>query len=399
MISRRLDDTFKLWILCCTVFAVGGLGAGTLGVVWIYVQADFGVTLSALGAMLTAATIGRTVTSSVSGSIIGRFGIAWVMMGGAMIGVFGQLGLALAPSWPMFMIAAVCHGFGSGAMGVGLNAFAAVHFSARRMNWLHGSFGIGSTIGPILVTTVVIDLGIDWRWIYIGFALTRLMMFVMFYLTRHEWRINEINGKGGRAVHAPMRQTMRLPIIWLMVGAWLMATGNELVAGQFANSFLIEARSIEPKVAGAWVSAYWASLTVSRFFAGFIITRISNVSFLRMNAIGLMIGAGLLWSNISPLSSLAGLALIGFSIAPFSPLMASDTPGRVGSAHTANAMGLQFTGASLGMAFLPWLAGLLAETLGLEVIPQIVLLIALITFVLHEAIVWREFKRPIANLS
>ena len=46
---RRLDDTFKLWILCCTVFAVGGLGAGTLGVVWIYVQADFGVTLERVG--------------------------------------------------------------------------------------------------------------------------------------------------------------------------------------------------------------------------------------------------------------------------------------------------------------------------------------------------------------
>ena len=62
----------------------------------------------------------------------------------------------------------------------------------------------------------------------------------------------------------------------------------------------------------------------------------------------------------------SGLALIGFAIAPFAPLMSSETPGLVGSAHTANAMGLQFTGASLGMALLPWLGGILAETLGLE---------------------------------
>ena len=67
------------------------------------------------------------------------------------------------------------------------------------------------------------------------------------------------------SAHARMRQTLRLPIIWLMAGAWLMATGNELVAGQFANSFLVSARAIEPKVAAAWVSLYWASLTVSRF--------------------------------------------------------------------------------------------------------------------------------------
>ncbi len=397
MPSKKMDDTFKLWLLSCVIFAVGGLGAGVLGVVWIYIEADFGVTLSALGAMLTAATIGRTITSSFSGPIIGRFGIAWVMMGGAFIGFFSQLSLAISPSWPMFMIAAVFHGFGSGVMGVGLNAFAAVHFSARRMNWLHCSFGIGSTIGPFLVTIIVIDMGIDWRWIYALFSVTRVLMLVMFFLTRHQWRISEAKANGAKPAHARMRQTLRLPVMWLMAGAWLMATGNELVAGQYANSFLIEARSIDPKVAASWVSLYWASLTVSRFFSGIIITRISITSFMRLNNVGIMAGAGLLSFNISPLASLIGLALIGFSVAPFAPLMASDTPGRVGSAHTANAMGLQFTGASLGMALLPWLGGILAETLGLEVIPQYVFLIALITFFLYEGIIWRDFKRPVAK--
>ncbi len=399
MQSKRPDDSFSVWLLSCLVFAVGGVGAGTLGVVWIYIQADFGVTLSALGAMLTVATIGRTITSSVSGSIIGRYGIAWVMMGGAAIGIVSQLGLALSPSWPAFMIAALGHGFGSGVMGVGLNAFAAVHFSPRRMNWLHGSFGIGSTIGPFLVTIVVIDLGLDWRLIYGLFALTRVLMLVMFYLTRQQWRINVTSASGDQEAHATMRQTLSLPIIWLMVGAWMMATGNELIAGQFANSFLVEARSIDPKVAGAWVSAYWASLTVSRFFTGFIITRISNGVYLRINSICVMLGAALLWSDIGQLTSLLGLAMIGFAIAPFAPLMASDTPGRVGNSHTANAMGIQFTGASLGMALLPWLGGVLAEAVGPEVVPQYVFIIALITFLLHEAVIRRDFKHPLVKAS
>ena len=29
------DDTGNLWILSCFIFIIGGLGAGTLGVVWI----------------------------------------------------------------------------------------------------------------------------------------------------------------------------------------------------------------------------------------------------------------------------------------------------------------------------------------------------------------------------
>lgn len=397
MKSRRLDETLDLWLISCIVFAVGGVGAGVLGVVWIYVQADYEVTLSALGAMLTAATVGRTITSSVSGPVIGRFGIARVMMGGAIIGVISQLGLALSPSWPLFMVAALCHGFGSGLMGVGLTAFAAVNFTSRRMNWLHGSFGIGSTIGPFLVTTIVIDHGMNWRWIYGLFAVTRLAMFVMFYLTRHKWRIGERKANGDKPKHASMRQTLRLPIIWLMVGAWMMSTGNELVAGQFANSFLIEARSIAPKVAAAWVSAYWASLTVSRFFSGVIIARVSSGIYLRINNLCVMVGAALIWVNLSQLTSLLGLVLIGFAIAPFAPLMSSDTPGRVGNSHTANAMGIQFTGASLGMALLPWLGGVLVEALGPGVIPQFVFIIALATFVLHEAVMRREFTHPLVK--
>lgn len=397
MRSRLADETGDLWIVSCIIFAVGGLGAGTLGVVWIHIEADFDVTLSALGAMLTAATLGRTITSMIAGPIIGRFGIGWVMMGGAFIGIFSQLGLALSLSWPMFMVAAVGHGFGSGVMGVGLNAFGAVHFSARRMNWLHGSFGIGSTIGPFLVTTIVIDFAIEWRWIYALFASTRVLMFVVFYLTRDRWRISEAKTNGAKRAHATMRKTLRLPVMWLLVGAWLMATGNELVAGQFANSFLIGARAIEPKVAATWVSIYWASLTVSRFFTGVIITRISSSSFLRLNNISIMIGAGLLSLNLSPQMSLLGLALIGFSIAPFAPLMTSNTPVLVGSGHTANAMGLQLTGASLGMALLPWLGGILAETVGLEVIPQFVFVIALITMLLFEGVLWRDYKRPKAK--
>lgn len=396
---RRRDDRINLYLLSCAVFIVGGISGSALGVVWIYVQADFNVTLSALGALVTSATLGRVLSSPLSGPLIKRFSIAWLMMAGLGITALSMLGFALATSWLMVMVVAFGSGVGGGAMATALNAFAAVHYSARRMNWLHGSFGIGSTIGPYLITTVVIDLGLDWRWAYLVFTLARVALLVIFWRTRRQWRLGELSSSGRSESHAAMRQTVRLPMIWLMMGAFMMATGTELVAGQFANSFLIEARSIDAKTAGAWVSIYWGSLTVSRFVSGFIIARISNRLFLRLNALNILIGAGLLGMNLSPLSSLIGLAMIGFAIAPFAPLMASDTPGRVGGAHTANAVGLQFTGASLGMALLPSLAGVLAEAQGLEIIPQFVFAVALITFVMHEAIIWREIRHPLVKAS
>ena len=399
MNTRSREDTVLLFFLSCAVFAVGGISGSAIGVVWIYVQVDFDVTLSALGALVSAATLGRMITSAGSGPLINRFGIATVMMLGVSITAGSMFGFALAPSWFVVMLVAFGSGVGAGAMATGLNAFAAVHFSARRMNWLHGSYGIGSTIGPLLITTIVIDLALDWRWAYVVFTLIRLVILALFYITRDRWRISEALEKRDAASHARLGNTLRLPIVWLMVATFAFATGVELVTGQFAHSFLIESRLIDPKTAGAWVSLYWASLTIGRFVSGFIIARVSSGAFLRLNTLCIMLGAALLALNASELSSLAGLALIGFAVAPFAPLLASDTPGRVGNAHVANAIGLQFTGASIGMAALPWLAGVLAEALSPEVIPQFVFAVALATFLLHEAILWQDLRRPRAEVA
>ena len=383
-----------LFALACIIFAMGGLTAGAFGVVWIYIEADFSLSLSALGTLFSVATVGRTITSFASGPLMNRYGIAKVLIGGMALSTASMVGFALAPFWLVCLAVAFVHGIGSGVMAAGLNAFAAVHFSARRMNWLHGSFGVGSTIGPLIVTTIVIDLGLGWRWSYGFFVLLRLIVLPVLVLTRDRWRITEGGKRLERREKTTLLSTARMPLVWLMIGAFMLTTGLELVAGQFANNFLIEAREIDPKVAGAWVSLYWGSLTVSRFVVGGIIARVGNGMFLRLCGIGIMLGAALLWSNLGDFSGLLGLGLIGFCVAPFAPLMSSDTPGRVGVDHVANAMGLQFTGASLGMAVLPWLAGILAETWGLDVIPQIVLVFAIVMFLLHEGILWREMRKP-----
>ena len=387
----------RLFPLSCIMFIMGGLHAGALGVVWIYVEADFGLTLSALGALVSAATVGRLITSMSAGPLIKRFGVATVLIAGVGITGASLLGFALTPYWGVVLLAAFFSGIGSGAMAACINAFAAIHFSARQMNWLHGSFGIGSTIGPLVITTIVIDLGLDWRYAYVLFAAMRAVILVGFILTRAEWTAGDASQSHENALQAGLRQTMRLPLVWLMVATFAIATGVELVAGQFANNFLIEARAIEPKLAGTWVSFYWASLTISRFLCGLIITRVGSENFLRLASGCIMLGAMLLASEFAPLSSLAGLALIGFAIAPFAPLMTSDTPLRVGNGHVANAVGLQFTGASLGMAVLPWLAGTLGETYGIAIMPGFLFITALVTFALHEGMLRFQASRLTAS--
>ena len=68
------------------------------------------------------------------------------------------LGLSLyvtAPVWEMVIVAGLFAGIGTGFVDAGLNAYVAEHHSARAMNWLHACFGIGSTLGPLLITEIL----------------------------------------------------------------------------------------------------------------------------------------------------------------------------------------------------------------------------------------------------
>lgn len=384
------NHQLKLFILSCLAFVIGGLAGGALGVAWIHIQAQFNLPLSSLGILVGVTTVGRLTTSSASGPLINRFGIAWVLIAGMFVSTIGSLGYVIAPSWEMLIFAAFVMGVGTGVLSTGLNSYAAVNFSTSQMNWLHASFGLGSTIGPMIVTVIVIDFGLMWQWSYAFLTLIRFVILVLFVATRNDWRTIHDDRQPEAPSSAGIRDTMRLPIVWMLILIFLVGVGLEATTGQLANNLLVNGRSIDPKVAGTWVSIYWGSLTVSRILVGFVVERVSNGVFLRLNMLGIIIGTGLLWSNLSPVTSFLGLAIIGFTIAPFAPLMTSDTPIRVGHSHTANLIGFQFTGAGIGMALLPWLAGVLGETFGLESIPPFLFTAAILMFLLHELILRRD---------
>lgn len=59
------------------------------------------------------------------------------------------LGFALAPNFWVLCAWSIPYGLGAGSVDVALNNYVALHFKSTHMNWLHCSWGIGATIGPL----------------------------------------------------------------------------------------------------------------------------------------------------------------------------------------------------------------------------------------------------------
>ena len=380
--------------LAYAAFISLGLPDGLTGVAWPSIRATFDLPLDALGVLITTGTIGYLASSFSSGRILARIGVGWLLALSCLVTAISLLGYGVAPLWAVMIGLGLLAGLGGGAIDAGLNTYAAEHFSARTVNWLHASFGLGAATGP-LVMSVVLSAGHSWRLGYLIVGAAQIMLASCFALTRNRWHAHADEGHAASPVSAPLLRTLRLPSAWLSMLLFFLYTGLELSAGQWLYSLLTEARGLPPALAGIWVSVYWGSLTAGRLVAGAVVARLTVRTLLRLCLAGAMLGVVLLWLNLTPWLTVGGVGLLGVSLAPLFPSFISLTPARMGPAHTANAVGFQITAAMLGGAMLVTGFGWLARHSGLETLGPFLLVTAVLLTVVFEAL--ERHTRPVSG--
>jgi fucose permease len=136
-------------------------------------------------------------------------------------------------------------------------------------------------------------------------------------------------------------------------------------------------------VAGSAVSLYWGGLFLGRLGFGFAPSSLRPEALLPPAILGVGGAAALLSLDLGAAASVAAAAALGVFAAPIFPALIGATPERLGSAHAANAVGLQVAAAALGQSSVPALAGLLSGRAGLEWVPRVIVALALALFAVN----------------
>lgn len=385
-----------LRLIAFIAFVSLGLPDGLLGVAWPSMRHATGVPLAALGQLLAAGTAGYLVSSVASGAVVARIGVGRLLAGSTLLVVIALSILAASRAWPMILVAGALSGLGAGAIDAGVNLFAARAMSARVMLFLHASYGVGATLGPVIMTAAVTSggagagdpAGPGYGWGYAAVAGLMLPLIVVFVVTARAWdqgagAKDRTAAQHGGPPAATLLTSLRSGRVLVGVAAFLLYAGLEVTAGQWAYSLLTMSRGLEPAVAGALVSVYWGALTLGRVGFGLAAGRFAASGLVVAGLVLALVGAAVLWAGASGASGASGarggrwvcafvsgigLALLGAGLAPVYPMLMTLTPARVGDAMAGHAVGLQVAGAYVGTATLPGLVGLMASRWGLEVV-------------------------------
>lgn len=380
-----------LILLAFVAFSSLGLPDGLIGVAWPSIRADYGQPLEASGWLLMVGTCGGALSGLFSANLSRRLGMGKLLSACAGLTGLGLLGYTLAPSFIWFYIGALAIGLSAGITDSSINGFVAKHYSDRLMQWLHASFGLGITIGPLIMTAVLVAQK-PWQLGYQISSGIQWLLVVVFLVTASLWvtGIKKSNQVGEAPIHAAdhytttISESLKTPSILLSIALFFLYCGVEVSVGLWVFSLLTEARAISTGLAGTLVSVYWGMFTLGRIVVGIIANKVSNHRIVVI-AVGLALASVTLFAlTRNTWASIIAIAGIGLAFAPLYPTMVSDSMNRVGAKHFNNAMGLQVTGASLGIAFIPAGVGIVAAQTSLNTLPWVLLFI-LVLFTLVYA--------------
>jgi fucose permease len=390
----------SLILLAFIAFIALGLPDGLLGVGWPSIRADFSIPLDAIGLFLVASVAGYMTSSFLSGFLLSHVGVGRVLAGSCMLTGLALISYTLVPQWWMMVLLGIFAGLGAGAIDAGLNTYMAAHFGEGVMQWLHACWGIGITIGPIIMTIGLTALN-TWR---LGYRLVggfQIFLAACFVLTLSMWiqdRLpsNEQTAKKLTDYKTPIRETLRQPQVWISIVLFFLYVGAESSLGTWTYTLLTESRGVDKTLAGFFAGSYWFTFTIGRILAGIVARRVGVNKLVLGGLLGALLGGGLLIWNPSELANLLAVAIIGLSIAPIFPAMISGTRIRVGDHYAANTIGMQMAATGLGTAVIPSLMGVLARQISLEVIPTCLLVVyaGLLGFYLLAVGPWKKHPAP-----
>jgi len=237
------------------------------------------------------------------------------------------------------------------------------------LNYLHAFYGVGALVGPLFASAII---ALQWGWnsVYLlmaGLSLPLLLGFGTFFGSPPSTPVTA-NREDERALGGNVfRDALKLPVIWLAALFLLVYVGVEVSLGNWSYSFLLEDRQQGTVLAGWIASGYWLGLTLGRFTLQNLAERLGvgtrNLMYACMA--GIVIGILLIWFVPLAATAALGFCFIGFSLGPIYPLTVAITPKLVPSRLGPSAIGLLVSVSIFGLALFPWIAGVLAQAIGI----------------------------------
>ena len=365
-----------------------GLPDALLGAAWPSMYRDFSVPVSYSGIIFMIIAGGTIVSSLQSDRLTKKLGAGAVTAISVLTTALALFGFSISRSYIALCLWAIPYGLGAGSVDAALNNYVAVHYASRHMSWLHCMWGIGASLGPYIMGYALTG-GLSWNSGYRYIAVLQIGLTAVLFLTLPLWRgqtktASKTGAVDTKADPLPLRYVVSIPGAKEIMITFFCYCAVEQTANLWASSYLVLHRGVSAETAAGFASLFFVGITAGRFLSGFLTLLLNDTQMIRLGQGLIAVGIITLLLPFGTITSLAGLLLIGLGCAPIYPSIIHATPANFGEDKSQAMIGVQMASAYAGTCLMPPVFGLVANHLGISLLPFYLMLILIVMVFMHE---------------
>jgi fucose permease len=275
---------------------------------------------------------------------------------------------------------------GAGSVDAALNNYVALHYKAKHMSWLHCFWGVGASMGPIIMSFFLINNN-SWHLGYRAIGFIQCCLVAVLFFTVSLWEKNKSQNsdeKNESSREIKLKALFHTRGVKQILVAFFCYCSLESTAGLWGSSFLVMEKNISPEIAAQWISLYYIGITVGRFVSGFLTMKLNNRQMVRLGQALIACGIIALIIPLGKILLLPGFFIIGLGCAPIYPSLLHETPVNFGKKKSQAIMGIQMASAYIGTTFMPPLFGQAVTYLSFKFFPLFIGGILILNIIMIE---------------
>lgn len=362
-------------------FTVAGMNDATYGAIIPYLEEYYQLSYTIISLVFLSPFVGYTLAALVNNAVHMKFGQRGVAFLGPLCHLLAYVVICVHPPYPVLVIAFMLAGLGNGLEDSGWNAWIGAMANANELlGILHGFYGAGAVIAPLIATSMITEAGLPWYyWYYVmvGAAFLELATSLHAFWKADGEAFRLSHPRTSEAAGSRLREAVaRLPAArttWLTALFLLGYVGAEVALGGWIVVFMMDVRAGAPFASGMVATGFWLGITIGRVILGFVTPRIgeklSIIIYLPV-AMGLQL---LFWLVPQFYVSAVAVALQGFFLGPLFPAAVVVMTRLLPKHLHVSAIGFAAAFGGSGGAIFPFAVGVLAQAEGVRVLQPIIL--------------------------
>ena len=362
-----------------------GLPDALLGAAWPIMSQEFTVPVSYAGGISLIVAMGTVVSSLQSDRLtkwLGAGKVTSISVATTAVAIFG---FSVSREYWQLCLWAIPYGLGAGSVDASLNNYVALHYASRHMSWLHCMWGLGASIGPYIMG-LALAAGMGWNNGYrIIFLIQTGLSAVLFFslpLWKKPGEDSEVAGEKEKPL--TLKQIFSIPGAKEVMLAFFCYCALEQTCILWGSSYFVLHNGLDEETAAGFAALFMLGLTFGRFLNGFLTYRMNDTNLIRLGQGFIALGIGIMLLPLGQWAAMIGLTLMGLGCAPIYPCIIHSTPEHFGEKNSQALIGVQMASAYVGICCMPPLFGILANHIGVFLLPWYTGLILLVMVLMCE---------------